>query len=247
MSNIMIASIKSKLWHEMRADLLRFAPQILSDDTLMCPACGRFLKEDDFSLEHLVPQQVIKRDPEIIRAAHSKNTRARNLLLCQKPLMFKGRRFYEKGCNSWKGRFFDSLLSDLFTKSPGQYRGAERHLVAAVCLAYLGMVAEYGYAVALMPTGVLLRNQFFHPKKFHKDLPLFSQVLMSGSNDAPPEAPYWSKPFAFEIDKGKCFVAARNFSAMLPLSRDPREISTGKLRYLPTKHALRPNFETSFY
>jgi len=33
-------------------------------------------------------------------------------------------------------------------------------------LGYLAMVAEYGYIVALMESGRLLRQQFFRPNKF---------------------------------------------------------------------------------
>ena len=65
MSDLYTASIKEKLWHEMRDDLARFVPEVSQNKLLMCCACGRFLTQDFFDLEHLIPQQALKRDPAV--------------------------------------------------------------------------------------------------------------------------------------------------------------------------------------
>ena len=107
MAEVMTASIQDQLWHKMRQDLAKFVPEINSNQLLMCCACGRFLPQEDFDLEHLIPQQALKQDPDIVRTnpITSKNTRARNLLLCKKSLKIKGNVVYRNGCNSLEGSF----------------------------------------------------------------------------------------------------------------------------------------------
>lgn len=67
MSDVLTASIKDKLWHKMRQDLASFVPEIASNKLLMCCACGRFLPREWFDLEHLIPQQALKQDPDVVR------------------------------------------------------------------------------------------------------------------------------------------------------------------------------------
>jgi hypothetical protein len=56
-------SIKDRLCHKMRRDLASYVPEIASNRLLMCCACGRFLPQEFFDLEHLVPQQAAERRP----------------------------------------------------------------------------------------------------------------------------------------------------------------------------------------
>jgi hypothetical protein len=244
--DLLEASIREKLWHRQRESLQQFLPPDFVGDVLMCPTCGRFLKQSEFSLDHLIPQQAIKKDPAAVRQRLSKNVRAGNILLCSKALKIGGKTVYENGCNSWKGRFYDSRLADLFCKEVGDYPGTEAHLRAALCLGYLAMVAEFGYAVALMPSGVVLRNQFFKPSKFVKDLPLTSQMMLTGSPPEDEASLLWGTPFSFHIAQDHCIATARQFSITLPLSRDPREIRNSKLKHLPSRYTLRPIFSTVF-
>ena len=56
-------ALHEKLWHSMRADLARYAPQIADNDRLMCCCCGRFLPKSYFDLEHIIPQIAVGDEP----------------------------------------------------------------------------------------------------------------------------------------------------------------------------------------
>jgi hypothetical protein len=51
-----------------------------------------------------------------------------------------------------------------------QQTSTSAHTIGALYLGYLAMVAEFGYAVVVMPSGLLMRRQFFSS---HKTLPIF--------------------------------------------------------------------------
>jgi len=217
----------------------------------MCCACGRLLPQDSFDLEHLVPQQVVKRDPIVVKTnpVTPVNIRSGNLLLCKRPLKIKDKILYRNGCNSWKGRVFDSALNDLVGGNGLKAgRCTQVHIIAALSLAYLAMVAEFGFIVSLMPSGRLMREQFFTPRKFHPSLPLKCQMLLGGEIPVEsPDARLWSKPFSFGFDRpGICTVVIRNIAVMLPVSRDPRLPFSQHLRIVPSRYKLRPDFGTVF-
>lgn len=249
MSDLMTASIRDNLWHKMRKDLGTFIPEVGENELLMCCACGRFLQQEFFDLEHLIPQQSLKQDPEIVQnnPETPKNVRSGNLLLCKKSLIYKGRKVYNNGCNSWKGRFYDKPITDLVSGKAMQTGScSSQHIIAGLSLAYLAMVAEFGYAVVLMQSGALMRRQFFSPHKYHRQLPARYQMLLSGALPG-PESRMWAQPFSFTFsESGCCFVGARNFAVNLPISRDPREPFARHLRIVPKKYKLRPDFSTVF-
>lgn len=250
LSDLFAASIRDKLWHEMRHDLATFVPEIAANQLLMCCACGRFLPQDLFDLEHLIPQQSLKQDPITVKSDPDspKNVRSGILLLCKKPLAHKGFKVHNNGCNSWKGRFYDKAINDLVADKAALKSGAltSQHIIAGLSLCYLAMVAEFGYAVVLMQSGVLMRRQFFSPQKYHPDLPLRYQMLLAGPLPG-PKSRMWRQPFSFSFDQpGCCFVGARNFAANLPVSHDPRQTFAKHLRIVPPKYKLRTNFETFF-
>jgi hypothetical protein len=177
MSDLLTASLREQLWHIMRSDLVRFVPELTGNALLMCCSCGRFLPQDCFDLEHLIPQQALKADPPIVRAnpVTPKNVRAGNLLLCKKRLVYRGKIVSNNGCNSWKGRFFDKAISHLVsdnTIDPSNKPVTETHIIAGLVLGYLALVAEFGYVVVLMQSGLLMRRQFFSPKRFAPDMPI---------------------------------------------------------------------------
>ena len=249
MSDLMGASIKEKLWHKMRGDLADYVPEISGNQLLMCCACGRFLPQECFDLEHLIPRQALKRDPEIVRhnPATSANVRSGNLLLCKKPLKHRGNKVYENGCNSWKGRFYDGPIAELLLGEAWQpQKSTQVHMIAALSLGYLAMVAEFGYRIVLMQSGLLMREQFFSPYKFHGAMPDRCQMLFGGGI-APPDAPLWSRPFTFTFRDGVCVITARSFGISVPVSQDPGLPIARHLRIVPAKFKLRPDFSTAFH
>jgi hypothetical protein len=244
MSDVMTASISDKLWHKMRHDLAHYVPEIAGNRLLMCCACGRFLPQECFDLEHLIPQQALKQDPDVVRAnlVTPANVRAANLLLCRKSLIYKGSKIYGNGCNSWKGRFYDKPIRQLVSgkQSPESY--TQVHVIAALALGYLAMVAEFGYIIALMRSGLLMREQFFSPYKLHRSLPVTSKMVSGGGIPTSPDARIWANPFSFRFHNMACIVAARNFAVEVPVSRDPRAPLARHLRIVPLKYKLRPEF-----
>jgi hypothetical protein len=250
MADIFLPSIVDNLWHKMRKDLSGFIPEIAGNALLMCCACGRFLPKECFDLEHLIPRQALKNDPTAVRQdpSTSINVRAGNLLLCKKPLRVKGVTVYRNGCNSWKGKFYDRAISDIVTGKASQAGQpiSTTHLIAGSSLAYLAMVEKYGYVVALMRSGLLMRRQFFHPKSFLKEMPLRSQMFLVGAPPTDPAADNWGKPFSVSYDRGSCYVAVRNFVVIVPADRNPELPVPKHLPYLPREHSFRPNFDTVF-
>jgi hypothetical protein len=250
MSDILAPSIKERLWHKMRLDLAKYIPEVVSNRLLMCCACGRFLPQEFFDLEHLIPQQALRADPASVRTnpATPANIRAGNLLLCKKPLIYKGSKVYNNGCNSWKGRFYDKPISEIFsgTVQSNRARPTDTHIIGGLILGYLAMVAEFGYSVVLMQSGLLMREQFFRPRKFHPMLGTRHRILLGGTPPTSPDEKVWSKPFSFTFHDGACSVAARNFAIMVPVSRDPHARIARHLKIVPSKFKLRPDFRTAF-
>jgi len=250
MTDLIAASIQEKLWHKMRKDLADYVPEIAGNRLLMCCACGRFLPKECFDLEHIIPRQVLKQDPYVVRAnpATSANIRSGNLLLCKKPLKHRGNKISDNGCNSWKGRFYDKFINDVVSGRALQQDGVTQvHIISTLVVAYLAMVAEFGYVVTLMRSGLMMREQFFSPYKFHPALPLRSQMVLGTSIPVTsPEARIWAHPFSFSFQNMGCTVGARNFAVTLPVSCDPRVPLARHLRIAPPKYKLRPFFGTVF-
>lgn len=250
MSDLMTPSIEDRLWHSMRRDLTAYLPEIAASTKLMCPTCGRLLPRDKFDLEHIIPRQTLSKDPETVRLnpATPTNLRARNLLLCKAPLRVKGATIYKNGCNSWKGRFFDGPITDLLTRKEPLSRTAfsTTHLIAGLVLGYLAMVEKWGYLIVLLPSGQLMRRQFFEPRRFLKDMPLRSQILLTGEALSDPQSPTWATPFGLSVQIDYCNVVARHFAINVPLSRDPTLPIARHLKFVPGKYAIKPNFDTVF-
>ena len=83
MPEIDIPSLKERLWQKMQGDLAQFVPEIADRNRLMCCACGRCLPAEDFDVDHVIPRQAIKCDPEEVRKNPETpaNVRAGNILL----------------------------------------------------------------------------------------------------------------------------------------------------------------------
>ena len=216
--NLLSTSIKEKLWHKLREDLQLYIPQVRDNNLLMCCACGCFLPYQDFTLEHIIPQQALADDPAEIKSDPKlpANSRSGIILLCNKRLILKdGRKIYENGCNSWKGRFYDRCIREFLNGNilNNPYRKpSDMHIIAMLCSGYLAMILEFGYQVVLTANGLLMREQFFLPSKFHRNLPLRSQIILAAP---PPEydkshSKIWPHPFSFTIERNSCFMGFRS-------------------------------------
>jgi hypothetical protein len=250
LAEVMEPSIKEQLWHRMRADLANFVPETSENDLLMCCTCGRFLPQEHFDLEHLIPRRALLEDPSEVRInpATPANVRSGNLLLCKKPLLYKNSPLYDNGCNSWKGRFYDKPISDIFagrTHSPGA-RVFDTHIIGSLMLGYLAMVAEFGFVISLMKSGLLLREQFFNPRKFRPALGSRYQALLVGAPVTAADESVWSNPFSFKFERGACLVTARNYVITVPISQDPFTPVARHVKIVPSRFKLRPDFRTAF-
>lgn len=251
--NVVDPSVKEKLWHQLQGDLATYIPEIVSAGLLMCCTCGRFLPFEKFNLEHIIPQQALLDDPPEIKSnpAATKNVRSGTTLLCNEPLRVSGTTVHRNGCNSWKGKFFDKAIREAFNgrmDGPAYKRPTDQHLIALLCMAYLAMVARFGYQIALIPSGLLMRQQFFRPHSFHKNMPPNCQMVLGA-----PAPQYrdehldlWLHPFKFEIGRSSCIVVCRTYGVRIPLSRDPRLPLFRHLPILPERYKLRPSFRTVF-
>jgi hypothetical protein len=138
-----------------------------------------------FDVDHMIPQQTVRCDPEDVRSNRETpaNVRAGNILLCTNPLHYRNSRIHNNGCNSSKGKHVDGPMTEILTgkaaKHPNKH-ARNAHIIGGLRLAYLAMVAEFGYIVALMRSGLTSREQIFNPAKFHKALGTKSQVILTG-------------------------------------------------------------------
>ncbi|WP_227323266.1 hypothetical protein [Acidisoma silvae] len=119
-------------------------------------------------------------------------------------------------------------------------------IIAALILAYLAMVSKFGYQITLLPSGLMMREQFFNPHKIQKDIPLRSQMLLGGQLTTDVSSPGWATPFSFSFDGGDCLVSIRNFILRMPISRDPRMPVAQNIPIVPKRFKLRPDFTTVF-
>lgn len=249
MSMVDLPGLKHVLWHKMRDDLKSSVPWFNDNDLLLCPCCCRPLQFEDFSVEHIIPQQAVAGDPLEVRATIPQNARSGITLLCRKAIVFKGKSASKSGCNSWKGKFYDTCLRDLVQSGINSKRMTEQHQVALFSAGYLGLFQKFGYQVALSPSGVLMRRQFFNPRSFLKDIPISCQMMLTGdrlSNLDEGTRPYWADPFQITVDKDTALIVVRNISFRLPLSRDPTVPFARVLPYAPQKYVFRPDLRPMF-
>jgi hypothetical protein len=246
-------ALHDKLWHSMRADLARYAPQIADNDRLMCCCCGRFLPKSDFDLEHIIPQIAVGDDPPEIRELFTVNERSKTLLLCKRPLTIKGVPVHPKGCNNWKGRFFDARIREIMNGralQENKYRPfSSQHQAALMALAYLALVHQYGYQIALTPSGQLMRRQFFHPGSLRNELSGWPWgAVLSGQPFGydPTNLNVWINPFSFGLQSGRCIVCIRHVSVFVPLSRNPETPIASQIKFVPSRFTMKPNFRTLF-
>lgn len=249
MSDVFLADTKMKLWTSMRSDLVKIAPWFGDTDTLLCPVCCRQLKYDNFSVEHVIPQQALANDPEDVRALITKNERSGLTLLCSEPFVMRGKPVRGNGCNGWKGKHFDPLIRTLIKAGPLPKTIANGHTIALLMVGYLGLFRRFGYRVALTQSGLIYRNQFFNPHDFTPALPLVSQILLSGdglSKYDDSKHKYWSVPVSIEVKGDVAYVIIRSHFVVLALSEDPTVPIPHILAYVPPRYRFRPNLTVAF-
>ncbi len=249
MAEIRTVGLKDRLWHELRTDLAKIAPNLASEDRLICCLCGRLLPIEAFSLEHIIPQQALADDPPFVKQVPAL-CRSGHTLLCNAPLRQRGKWISQHGCNSWKGSHFDKALRTIFNGT-ALTRPVKSNavMIASLVAAYLAIFTKYGYKVVLSEAGLLLRQQFFQPHSFRPKMPVMCQLLLMGqmpeANDA--SLPMWETPFSFNFDvPDRCSVGIRNYVVTLPISRDPRLPSSTIIEYLPPKYRFRQDFRPLF-
>jgi hypothetical protein len=152
------------------------------------------------------------------------------------------------GCNSWKGKYYDSFLRDVLSVSLPKLRVNSRHQIAIFTAGYLALFREYGYQIALSKAGLLMREQFFNPNGFIKTMPKRFQLVLGGDGPRYNEESkaYWSEPFRFSVGADAATVAIRNMAFLLPLSHDPRKPFAKLLPYAPSRYRFRPDLSTVF-
>jgi len=243
--NIDRPHIKETLFLEMERDLQQIAPNLIGSGKLICCICGRLLPRRHFTLEHIVPQQLVKSDPAQVRHI-SKNKRSGLTLLCNYSLGGAGTVKSQNGCNGWKGRFFDRKTREILLER--SWGGMDMsHVIALFSTMYLALFSRYGYSVVFTAAGIASRRQFFSPNRFNQDIPDRSQILMAAG--APKEIteatmPFWATPFWFSPDNDdlKCTVGIRHVSMALPISRPLNVPIRSVLPFAPSRLLLRPDF-----
>ena len=251
--NLAAPALHEKLWHTLRGDLVRYAPQIADDDRLMCCCCGRFLPKSDFDLEHIIPQAAVADDPPEVRQLFTVNERSKNLLLCKRKLTVKGISVHPKGCNNWKGKFFDTRIREVMNGSAmgkDNHRPfSSQHSAAMMVLAYLALVHRYGYQIALTPSGLLMRRQFFSPGQLLSELSGWPWgAMLSGQPFSYDQRNLniWTTPFSFTLKPGHCIICIRHVSMFVPLSRNPEVPIVSHIKIAPDRFTFKPNFRTAF-
>jgi hypothetical protein len=250
--DILTPALLDNLWHRMRSDLINYAPELARSDKLLCCCCFRQLSQSDFSVEHIIPRQVVENDPPEVKEKLTRNERSKTILLCKKPLLIGGRPVRANGCNGWKGAYYDTqlrqVLGDSFLTDSAR-KPTTQHTIAALCVGYMALVERFGYQVALTESGLLMRRQFFMLRRYHRDMPGRSQMMLLGG---PPvyhsedDLRFWSNPISFQFERDGCFLVLRNVPMVIPMSRDPTTPIAKHIRLVPQRYILRPDFRTLF-
>jgi hypothetical protein len=250
--NIEVAGRKEVVWSRLQSDFRRFRPDTI--DRVPCPLCGRMKPSDQFTIEHILPQNTVKLDPEAVRdpafETHvPKDTRAQTTLLCGSPLLLNGT-LYPHGCNGLKGRLYDREITRMLDGKPKKGVTVTQHNALKI-VGYLAMFSEFGYAYSLSRSGVQFRRDLIRNRDtVVGDEPYILAGTILGSDaaakDFAPDHTIWRTPFAFSFEGSGhyCVVVVRSYAVMMPLSHDPRRIAAS-VPILPTRLAFHPDF-TSF-
>ncbi|GEM_PF-3194007 len=161
-------SLEERIFNILREDIVRVKPEYASEDIILCPICLCKIDRTEIlrgGIEHIIPQNVVKKDQNSMKADVSKNFRTGVTALCRKSRVIKGDGHSSKdGCNGYKGKAYDRLFQNLFDfERHAPFELAHRHGVAILIMAYLAAFQTYGYEYIFQKALDEVRSQFDYP------------------------------------------------------------------------------------
>lgn len=212
-------SHEERLFDILRANLVATHPEHEDADHILCPLCLRPMTVADVkSVEHIIPSNTLKDDPDFMRAVPL-SYRAGLTVLCRESRDIGGKSA-NQGCNGFKGSTYDRLFN-------GMMQGRElkdgevwnRHTVAVLTMAYLAAFQQHGYGYILDDAFEPIRRQFDRPDDVVTDW-MHDAHIWRGAHD--PNGKIWATssglPFVFGgrlTDDAPLEVFFRRFRARL--------------------------------
>jgi hypothetical protein len=214
-------SERTRLFHILHKNLAQVRPEYAARDVILCPLCLREMRIDDgWSVEHIIPQNVLKADPDFMKPI-SLSRRAGLTVLCREKTTTKSGEVANQGCNGWKGQKYDRLFRGMLQgRGVSQKETKHRHGVAILMMAYLGAFQRLGYGYILAAGFDEIRLQFVFPDTRITQWLGYAQILLT---PADPNGQVWATtsglPFVFggsRTSDAPLEVMFRRFSARLP-------------------------------
>jgi hypothetical protein len=142
---------EAKIFHGMWAELARLG-RLPSAYGVICPLCVLPKSHEELTLEHIIPQRALRRDPESLRGRHHLNHRSGLTLLC-------------RSCNGLKGQHYDPVIEVMFRYPKAKLKPHQEKLdlKARRTLGYLAAFRELGYAYILSSDLDAVRLDFLNP------------------------------------------------------------------------------------
>lgn len=161
-------SITKQTFDVLHKNLSDLRPEYANRNTILCPICLTDIPESEMfcnSVEHIIPQNVIKDDEPRNLQLGTLNQRCGITILCRKKRTAKNdNRVLSNGCNGMKGSLYDRLFKNLFDEQRHERSElTHRHGVAILLMGYLGAFQYFGYDYILQPEFDEIREQFDFP------------------------------------------------------------------------------------
>lgn len=161
-------SLREDAYQVLRENLLSVKPDLSARDVILCPICNREIPHSEVAtggIEHIIPQNIVKKDVPGLARLGTKNQRCGITVLCRSPRTCQSDgKLGRDGCNGIKGRLYDRLFRGLFdTETHDSSQFTHAHGVAILIMAYLGAFQNLGYEYILRPELDSVREQFDFP------------------------------------------------------------------------------------
>jgi hypothetical protein len=162
--------LKDESYKVLREDLLKVRPDLSNREVLLCPLCLCEIPEADImasGIEHIIPQVVVRNDPDAYRTLANKNQRCGITVLCRQSRILKSNGdTLRNGCNGYKGQTYDWVTRNILDDQPRTIEDLQfRHGVALLTMGYLGAFQIFGYSYILRPELDEVREQFDFPNE----------------------------------------------------------------------------------